>query len=194
MALERFDPSSNDIREETQRHHIIRYQFASDLAGNKCLDLCCGCGYGSNILKTENPNGSVLGVDIDPLVISNNKQKYPNCKFEVVDVENLYLNEQFDLIVMFEAIGYLTYRSGLYLIKKIKYKLLADDGIFILSTPRDTQTKVNHFHKSIWTFPILKNELGSIFSKIIIYGQDRDTGIISEENVIDNDFYIAVCN
>ena len=41
---------------------------------------------------------------------------------------------------------------------------------------------------------MLKNELGSIFSEIIIYGQDWDTGIISDENVIDNDFYIVVCN
>ncbi len=61
---ERFDPSDTSFSPQTSQHHIKRYEFASKFFGRTYLDLCCGTGYGSNMIKTYRPDSTVDGIDI----------------------------------------------------------------------------------------------------------------------------------
>jgi predicted SAM-dependent methyltransferase len=93
---------------------------------------------------------------------------------------------------MFEAIEHITYSEGLIVLEKVK-KQMRKDSVFMISTPRDINSKYNKMHKSQWDYPVLKNTLGSIFSYVEILGQDWGTGEISDIDIINNDFYIAIC-
>jgi len=190
---ERFDPKNGEFAQETRNHHVERYEFVTQFSGNSYLDLCCGYGYGTNILKQSHPNAQVLGIDIDLPTINRAVEDYPDCSFQIMDIRELYFPNRFDIVVFVEAIEHLTYKEGLAILETIKDQVLTINGTLILSTPRDIQDKYNHYHKSVWTYSTLKNILGSSFDKVQIYGQSWATGKIDEDNVINNDFYVCVC-
>lgn len=191
--VERTYPGDNRVSQETIMHHIKRYEFASTLriAERRVLDLACGHGYGTEILRKAGYD-KAIGIDIDEQLINENTKKYPQCRFLKMDITRTAYLPNADLITFFEAIEHLTFHQGKTLLWKIFYALNYN-GLFVLSTPRDINDKYNRLHKSEWPYFLIKNELGGIFSDVRLYGQDWKTGIINEDNVRDNDFYIAVC-
>lgn len=189
---ERFDPDSKDFLESTITHHVERYKFASLIKANSYLDLCCGTGYGTNILKQKYPNSVVVGIDIDVLTIRNAQMKYSDITFYTSDVMQFVPDTNFDVITCFEAIEHLPFYKGKEFLKRIKY-FLTPNGTFILSTPRDPKCHINKFHKSIWSYECLQNELGNIFSSVLILGQEWADGSISDKQISTAGFYLAVC-
>jgi cyclopropane fatty-acyl-phospholipid synthase-like methyltransferase len=205
--FERCDIDNPLIPEQTKRHHIERYNFAQIYvkAGDNILDLCCGTGYGLNILRSHYPlDTQGMGLDIDAGSISKAKTDYsfpkrdtllkPN-KFRQCDLTNFLswrYTGMFNVITFFEAIEHFLYNDGLKILFQIK-KLLKKNGTFILSSPKDINDKYNIYHKSIWAFPELKNVVGSIFGGIELWGQDWDTGIIDKELIMNNDIYVGLC-
>lgn len=89
--------------------HLHRYQFAAGLlAGMRVLDLCCGTGYGTEVLAGAAE--SVHGVDIDAASIERANRAYrelAGVSFEAADALEVLerpLAERFDAIVMFEGL------------------------------------------------------------------------------------------
>ncbi len=97
--------------------HRQRYEFAGRLCGGaRVLDLCCGSGYGSQILAAH--AAEVVGVDHDAATIelaqATIAREAPNAGFEVADaVEYLSrpLGERFQMIVCFEGLNHLRGRD-----------------------------------------------------------------------------------
>lgn len=62
------------------------------------LDLGCGTGYITNIMKTMHQKSKLTAIDISPNMIKYAKSKYNDIKFIEADFNQLHLNERFDLI------------------------------------------------------------------------------------------------
>ena len=92
--------------------HLHRYQFAAGrVAGMRVLDLCCGTGYGTELLARS--AATVHGVDVDAPSVEGATRAYaglPHVSFEVADALEVMerpLREDFDAIVMFEGLEHL---------------------------------------------------------------------------------------
>ncbi|MDQ2911482.1 MAG: class I SAM-dependent methyltransferase [Actinomycetota bacterium] len=92
--------------------HVQRYHLAAELcAGLRVVDLCCGTGYGSRILRERSPD--VLGVDNDVAAIDTAQatlggERGP--RFEVADAHEFLrrdLRDSFDAIVLLEGLEHL---------------------------------------------------------------------------------------
>jgi 2-polyprenyl-3-methyl-5-hydroxy-6-metoxy-1,4-benzoquinol methylase len=95
------------------REHRHRYEFAAELIGDKrVLDLCCGSGYGTEILAAHADR--VTGVDIDAATVdaaqASVSARTPNAAFEIADAVAYLegdLSERFDVVVCFEGLEHL---------------------------------------------------------------------------------------
>jgi len=193
QPAERFNPHDPSFAYQTAVHHMKRYEFAAAFDASSYLDICCGYGYGLAILGSKHPDAYLCGIDQDLNVIKQAQADYPKYTYWCQDLRCFSSDQKYDVVTFMEAIEHLTFHDGLRVLKNLNNHVLAPHGILILSTPKDTNDKYNIYHKSIWTYAILKNELGSLFPDVKIYGQDWDTGEISDEDVMNNDFYICVC-
>lgn len=191
--IERIYPKDSRVKRQTIAHHTARYLYATKVRPpkGKALDIACGSGYGSEILRKSGYK-KTIGIDKSGEAISFAGEHYPKCEFYINDITLFIPDGRFGLVTLFETIEHLTHKDGLHLLKNIR-DVLDKNGLFMMSTPRDNNGKYNTFHKSEWPYTEIKNVLGSIFSEVTIYGQDWDTSKISSEDVPHNDFYIAVC-
>jgi SAM-dependent methyltransferase len=71
-----------------------------DISGKKVLDYGCGKGDFYRFLKERNITVSYTGYDINENLISLAMSKYPECRFEVFDIEKDTLDEEFDFIFL----------------------------------------------------------------------------------------------
>lgn len=91
--------------------HVHRYELAAEAcSGKRVLDLCCGTGYGSQILSRS--ASSVLGVDVDEeaVAVADDAFASESVAFERADAYDLLeqpLGERFDAIVLLEGIEHL---------------------------------------------------------------------------------------
>ncbi len=123
--------------------HLHRYAYAAQfVAGKRVLDLGSGEGYGSNTLAAT--ASSVVGVDLDEAAIRHANTKYGalNLSFMLGSITDVPIPEEhtFDVIVCFEAIEHVEDHEAL--LRGIE-KLLADDGLLIISTPNSEAYPAN---------------------------------------------------
>jgi SAM-dependent methyltransferase len=130
----------------TTRHgaeHLARYLFAAHWApGSNVADLCCGVGYGTNLLLAAGATRA-LGIDVSEPAIHEARQRFPDCEFAVAD-----LAQQFDLTdssvrVCFEAIEHV--RDPHALLRTASANL-SHDGVVITSTPNRKPTGIENPH------------------------------------------------
>ncbi|MBI4723156.1 MAG: class I SAM-dependent methyltransferase [Candidatus Stahlbacteria bacterium] len=96
----------------------------------KILDIGCGSGMLTPILKKIYPKSEILGIDKSPQMIEFAKKKYsPIANFKTIDV--LDTEDKYDLIVAFYSFQFIPLELG---IKRIK-KLLNTGGVCIIITP-----------------------------------------------------------
>ena len=94
-----------------------RYQWAaSNLLGNKVLEIGCSSGYGIQFLPD---NIEYTGVDYDSTIIdvARNEQWRPDTNYVNCDI-NQFALEQYDTIIAFEVIEHLD--NGLELVNRLK--------------------------------------------------------------------------
>jgi SAM-dependent methyltransferase len=139
----------------TASEHLHRYELAAELcAGLRVLDLCCGVGYGSRIVRDT--AAAVTGVDRDEDAIRTAQTKVArgtDIRFEVGDAHEVLrrdLAESFDALVLFEglehlerpdeALGHLRRHAG--------------DGLKLLVSVPNSRTfgEVNPFHVTDFGF------------------------------------------
>lgn len=119
---------------ERQRVALIRGLIPPG-NGKKSLDLGCGIGFFSRILKEK--GWTVLGIDIDQEAIELAKgtcSRDATISFQVGDVEEFVHSsgDTFDLILCLEVIEHL---NGYEKLMADIVRLLAPGGILIVSTP-----------------------------------------------------------
>lgn len=136
---ERFTP---ECVREIWYEHWHRYAFAAPLArGRRVLDAACGEGYGSALLLRSGAL-QVLGIDIDRTSIAHARARYggvPALRFEPADVTALDAlpARSVDLIVSFETLEHVHAHERLL---AGFARLLADDGLLLISTPDKANT------------------------------------------------------
>lgn len=115
------------------REHEVRYVFAVKyVAGKDVLDVACGSGVGSSLLRSAGAR-RVLGVDLDGEAVAYAKARYTDCEFELGDASNLRLaDESVDVVVSFETLEHLN--------DQVKFlsecrRVLRPGGMLICSTP-----------------------------------------------------------
>lgn len=120
--------------------HLERYKFSCNYVKSKrVLDIACGAGYGSHMIKLAGAS-YVLGGDI-----SANNVQYCNAHFQMKDLEFKQLDicqpiveKPFDVIISFETIEHISnYTAAL----KNLHKILAKNGLLIVSSPNRTITE-----------------------------------------------------
>ncbi|RJQ49619.1 MAG: class I SAM-dependent methyltransferase [Nitrospiraceae bacterium] len=75
-------------------------EIAGSINGKKILDYGCGKGDFYQFLKARNIAVEYTGLDINAGLIELAKQKFPECKFRVFDIEQDILHEDFDYIFL----------------------------------------------------------------------------------------------
>ena len=96
-----YQETENNLHRTISLAILERYNF------NRILDIGCGKGTFTNLLKRE--NNYVMGFDISETAISKAKAKYPNIDFRRMEANNiLSLSENhFDLVVCSAVIYYI---------------------------------------------------------------------------------------
>lgn len=129
--------------------HLARYYFAAQFCKRKAvLDIACGTGYGSQILKLTGKATQVTGVDISKTTIKYATQKFGHKDIAFIADDATQQTKiaklKFDVIVSFETIEHLKKQADFI---NLCVSKLNDKGLFIVSTPNAlTYPKGNKFH------------------------------------------------
>lgn len=102
----------------------------------RILDIGCGIGYSSWLIKEAFPEAHILGVDISDKSIEIAKKLFrdPNISFEVDDLNTLTRREPFDLIVMIDVYEHIPRQQWPSLHQTLK-NLISEDGWLVITTP-----------------------------------------------------------
>ena len=144
---ERFLPecAGEMIYEHWHRYLIVRNYVAE----KRVLDVASGEGYGSHLLSKS--AASVVGADISEDAVAHANTRYANANLRYVTADCIQIPEpaaSFDVIVSFETIEHMTGHEAF--LREVD-RLLAPDGIFIISSPNrpeysDKTGYKNEFH------------------------------------------------
>jgi len=88
-----------------RRRHIL--SLLKTIQFQTVLDVGCGNGEISKLVKDHYPDIELTGGDLSSAVIEGNRVQYPKSKFRVLDIEKNFLPERFDLIICSEVIEHL---------------------------------------------------------------------------------------
>lgn len=162
----------------TMTEHLHRYRLVRLFAvGLDVLDLCCGVGYGTALLKQVAK--SVIGVDYDKGAISWSERYYPEVDCQVMDARSLgFTDETFDLVVSMEAIEHM---DDIHAYLSEVRRVLRRNGAFLFSTPYtpDPEGKCTYNpaafpHKWGFTHEFLQKELEKFFTQVKLFSQRHD--------------------
>lgn len=138
--------------------HLARYWLLREACrGKRVLDVACGEGYGSSLLRTWGAT-EVVGVDLSRDAIENAKMRFgaPGISYRIGDACNLHTvlkdTEQFDLVACFETMEHVPNVPGL--LRGIRERL-APGGSIVISCPNDLEVldgQPNEFHLRTYTF------------------------------------------
>ncbi len=150
-SLERLVPDQLEDTDVTGQAtlslHIERYEFAAaHVHSGRVLDMACGVGFGSRILRNAGgPGASVLGVDIDPAAVAYARQHYggEGIEFRASDAMQFEDLEGFDLIVSLETVEHVPDPTGL--LARLM-SLLRPGGILVASVPTTPSVDLNPHH------------------------------------------------
>jgi 2-polyprenyl-3-methyl-5-hydroxy-6-metoxy-1,4-benzoquinol methylase len=150
-SLERLVPDELLQDEATGLHtfrlHIERYEFAARRLrdANSVIDIACGVGYGSLLLKDSLPAAIVTGVDSNSAAIEYAITHYARSglKFVVADAMT-FEGGPFDAVVSLETIEHLP--DPLAFIERVTTRLLRPGGLFIGSVPVTPSMDANPHH------------------------------------------------
>src|SRR3954451_3818638 len=123
--------------------HLARYLFAAHwTTGQNVVDLCCGVGYGTNLLLASGAKRA-LGVDISEPAIDHATQSYQGCEFMVADAMKPLDLAAFGVRVCYEGIEHVADPQALL-------RTLATDlppsGRAFISTPNGESSEFPNPH------------------------------------------------
>lgn len=135
-------PGTRKQASRSEQEHVARYMFAAArAAGKPVLDIACGTGYGSRILKDAGAV-SVVGLDVSPDAVTFAKRNHAldGIQYVCANAEATDNLGPFDMIVSFETIEHVhDYEKTL----KNLYRMLKPGGTMVMSTPNRPVTSPN---------------------------------------------------
>ena len=166
---------------ETEHHHLARYRFCAEhVKGKVVLDVACGAGYGTQILKKAGAKRAI-GVDVSKESIAFAKKEYgmPGVTFIASDATKLKAIEahSIDVAVSFETIEHLP-APELFL--KELNRVMKPGAMLIISNPdprlsskynRPRLKPENPYHFKEYTELELMAMLAPYWGSIRMFGQ-----------------------
>ncbi len=140
-------------------HKFIKKEAIAKLdivSNSSILDLCCGSGDMSGIIKNICPNCKVTGVDFSLNMLKIAKDKYKNIDFQYGNAVNLqFKDNEFDNVVM--AFG----------LRNIPDKTAALNEIYRVLKPGGSFMHIDFGEKNFasWIFDVVAIIFAKIFSK-----------------------------
>jgi|SRR6185295_2760122 len=107
--LDKFGPTIESLASGTVERRNLRFQLLSsvgDLRGAKILDLGSGLGDYYAYLKENNIQVDYTGYDLSPDLVKVAAERFPDARFEVRDIQNDGIPEQFDYIVSSQTFNF----------------------------------------------------------------------------------------
>lgn len=148
--------------------HIARYQIAKQwVEGKRVLDIACGEGYGSWMLKQWGAR-SITAIDISPEAIFNAQKNFSADGIEFVcgNAQALSLDANFELIISLETIEHIANPHAYLLELK---RLLAPNGMIIISCPNDhwywPSSESNPYHHKKYTLQDFSQECEAVLGQ-----------------------------
>ena len=118
--------------------HLQRYLFAERfVAGKHVLDLACGVGYGTYVLRMLGAR-AVVGADLDAEAVAYAVEHYQRegLRYEQGNALHWESREKYDVVVSFETIEHLSDPANF--LKRVA-QLLVPGGILVISAPNTLQ-------------------------------------------------------
>ncbi len=121
-----------DMQGYVHQHTLLR--LTGDLSGKNVIDLACGDGHYTRILKQAGA-ARTLGIDISPtqiqLALEEEKNNPIGCRYRIADVADLTLTRQFDMATAMFLLNYASNRSQLLSLVHAIVRALKPGGTFI---------------------------------------------------------------
>jgi len=164
--LERWTPGF--CGEHTEREHVKRYQWVGQFVkGKDVLDMACGVGAGSLMMRTAGGAKNITGVDLSGAAIkyASIKNRHPDVTFVEADGTRYTSDRKFDVVVSFETIEHVP--DAVAFIGNV-HAALADGGLFIVSTPISAvvlnERPDNRYHVREWGFRAFQEFISKKFT------------------------------
>jgi 2-polyprenyl-3-methyl-5-hydroxy-6-metoxy-1,4-benzoquinol methylase len=160
--------SPDEVRRGLRPDHIARYLFAAHfVSGRSVVDLCCGVGYGANLLFAAGAS-DVTAIDIDPEAIRVARTHYSGPEFRVARADQPLGISDCDVSVCFEAIEHVDQPEQL--IANLRAARVA-----LVSTPNAGAHEIgfsgNPHHVAEWTRGEFEMMLARHFQDVRMYFQ-----------------------
>ncbi len=107
---------------------------------DKVLDMACGDGYITSIMKKKSPN--IVGIDYSEEAVKNAEHKYGIEAYVMSATKLSFEDKSFDKIVCFELLEHLTVRQAAKAVAEA-YRILKLNGLIVGSTPVRSTKKSN---------------------------------------------------
>jgi SAM-dependent methyltransferase len=154
--------------------HLSGYRWVADtfgpLGARRVLDVASGEGYGSGMLAAN--GATVVGVDLDRVVVSRARGAYPGAHFFRMDAVRLgFRAETFDLVISQDTLEHIEDDAGF--VAEVE-RVLARDGVLVLFTPHarvHTGTPANPYHVREYSAESLQALLGMRFGSVRLFGR-----------------------
>lgn len=130
MIANKYDFVNNVMSFGTQNHVKNRAIKMLDIKPHdNVIDLCCGTGDLSEIIKKTSPHACITGIDFSEKMLSVAKEKYTDICFMQGDVTNLpYADNSFDFAVM--GFGLRNILNAEKAVEEV-YRILKPNGKFL---------------------------------------------------------------
>lgn len=135
------------------------YTAAGELVeGRRVLDIACGSGYGSRMLRDAGAS-EVVGCDLHDSPLEHARQHHARDGMTYVqgDAQTFHWGHQFDVICSFETIEHLS--QPMELLNRIE-ELLTPEGTLCLSVPLGETRHLDPFHQATFTEAEIRDALG----------------------------------
>lgn len=112
------------------------------------LDIGCGVGVFTRLVKETYPMAEVWGTDISDQAIADNRKEHPDIQYRTARVgyQDGVPQDHFDVVFSGETLEHLDEPSDLF---RDAYKALKKGGLFILTTPVEDRIRSE---EHTWTF------------------------------------------
>ncbi len=162
---ERAHPEDPNYRGTIYEEKLIeRYSFCLPyVAGKRVLDVPCGTGWGTSLLK----NCDILvGVDSVFSAVSYGKEHYCNSSFLAGFMQALpFSNDTFDVVICLEGFEHV-YRSQALQFLKESQRVLKEGGLLLMTIPLRNNNKhsLNYYYKYEYELEDIQQILKNCFS------------------------------